>query len=316
MEPLSEASHPSTPATEAEGHVKRALKRLRASQPFNYLATSILHALQTATGMHSELVIKHLHRVGMVRRKLPNGRTLRLWSQADDWVSNQVYWRGWSGYEPETVPLFFRLAARAQVTLDVGAYVGFFSLVAAHANPKGRVYAFEPMPTVYERLLKNITINALTNVQCLNCAAGDIEGTAEFYSSGSEMQCGSSLALGFMRGVETMYSFPVNVLTLDRFVRDNYIDSVDLMKIDTETTEPEVLSGMAKTLARDHPMIVCEVLKERGAESRLEAILSPLGYRYYQLTPSGPVLRERVEGHPEWLNYLFTTLEPDAVARL
>jgi FkbM family methyltransferase len=74
------------------------------------------------------------------------------------------------------------------------------------------------MPTVYERLLKNITINNLTNVQCSSCAAGDIEGPAEFYSSGSEMQCGSSLSLGFMRGVETMYSFPVEVVTLDRFV--------------------------------------------------------------------------------------------------
>ncbi len=316
MEPLSEASHPSTPASAAEGHVKQALKRLRASQPFNYLTTGIVHALQTATGVHSELVIRHLHRVGMVRRKLPNGRTLRLWSRADDWVSNQVYWLGWSGYEPETVPLFFRLAERSRVTIDVGAYVGFFSLVAAHANPKARVYAFEPMPTVYERLRKNVVINHLSNVQCVRCAAGDTEGSAEFYSTGSEMQCSSSLSLGFMRGVERVYSFPVQVATLDRFVRDNHIDSVDLMKIDTETTEPQVLTGMAETLARDHPLIICEVLKDRGAERQLEEILGPLGYRYYHLTPNGPVLREHVEGHPEWLNYLFTTLDAQEVACL
>jgi hypothetical protein len=88
------------------------------------------------------------------------------------------------------------------------------------------------------------------------------------------------------------------------------------MKIDTETTEPQVLSGMTETLAKDHPLIVCEVLKDRGAESRLEAILSPLGYRYYHLTPSGPVLRQHVEGHPRWLNYLFTTLDWQEVARL
>jgi len=316
MEPWSGATHRSSSASAIEGHVKRALKRLRASQPFNHLATGTVHALQTATGVHSELVVKHLHKVGMVRRKLPNGRTLRLWSRADDWVSNQVYWRGWSGYEPETIPLFFRLAARALVTFDVGAYVGFFSLVAAHANPKARVYAFEPMPTVYERLQMNVRINHLSNVQCVNCAIGDTEGAAEFYSSGSEMQCSSSLSLGFMRGVERMHSFPVEVVTLDRFVRDNNLDRVDLMKIDTESTEPQVLSGMAETLARDHPLIVCEVLKDRGAERQLEAILSPLGYRYYHLTPNGPVLREHVEGHPEWLNYLFTTLDSQEVARL
>ena len=94
----------------------------------------------------------------MVRRKLPNGRTLRLWSEADDWVSNQIYWRGWR-YEPRRR----RLADSAEVTLDVGAYVGFFALVAAHANPKARIYAFEPMPMVYERLRKNVRINQLSN---------------------------------------------------------------------------------------------------------------------------------------------------------
>jgi FkbM family methyltransferase len=316
MKTLSESHQRSTSADAVNGYVKQVLKGLRSSQPLNYLATGMVHALQTVTGVRSELVVKHLHKVGMVRRELPNGRTLRLWSRADDWVSNQVYWRGWSGYEPETVPLFFRLAARAQVILDIGAYVGFFALVAGHANPNARVYAFEPMPTVYERLRKNVAINQLSNVQCIRCAAGDTECTAEFYSTGSEMQCSSSLSLDFMQGAEDLYSFPVEVVPLDRFVRDNNLDPVDLIKIDTETTEPEVLSGMAETLARDHPMIVCEVLKDRGAENRLEAILSPLGYRYYQLTPDGPDLRDHVEGHPEWLNYLFTTLDSQEVALL
>ena len=316
MKKLSEAERGAIRANPANSHVKQVLKRLRASQPLNLLATGAIHALQTVTGVTSEMVVKHLHKVGMVRRRLPNGRTLRLWSRADDWVSNQVYWRGWNGYEPETVPLFFRLAARAEVTLDVGAYVGFFALVAGHANPNARVYAFEPMPLVFERLRKNVRINRLQNVQCVNCAIGASQGTAEFYSAGSEMQCSSSLSLGFMNGSERMYSFPVEVVMLDRFVSNNQINRVDLMKIDTETTEPEVLSGMVETLGRDHPMIVCEVLMDRGVESRLEAILHPLGYRYYHLTPDGPMLKEHIKGHPEWLNYLFTTHEAREVARL
>src|SRR5262245_54920135 len=111
------------------------------------------------------MVVKHLHRIGIVQSTLPNGRTLRLWCKADDWVSNLVYWRGWKGYEPETVSLFFRLATRARVTIDVGAYVGFFSLLAGHANTSGLVYAFEPMLDPLERLRKNVSLNELTNVQ-------------------------------------------------------------------------------------------------------------------------------------------------------
>src|SRR5262249_7372061 len=123
------------------GRAKRIAKAIRGSQPFNRIATSIVRALLRGSGRRSEFVIKHLHRVGPVWARLPNGRTLRLWSRGDDWVSNQVYWRGWDGYDPETIPLFFRMARRAQTILDVGAYVGFYTLLAALANPWAGVYA-------------------------------------------------------------------------------------------------------------------------------------------------------------------------------
>jgi hypothetical protein len=42
-----------------------------------------------------EFFIKHLHRIDLVEAKLPNGRILKLKSKGDDWVSNQVFWRGW-----------------------------------------------------------------------------------------------------------------------------------------------------------------------------------------------------------------------------
>lgn len=270
----------------------------------------------SALGRHSELVIKHLHRVGRVQRKLPNGRTLKLWSRADDWVSNQVYWRGWEGYEPETVPLFFRLAARARVTFDVGAYVGYYSLLAAHANPAGRVYAFEPLLPVYERLRHNVALNGLTNVQCIASAVGAEDGTADFYSTATEMPCSSSLSYAFMRSAQRVSRIQVSVLTLDRFICEQQLGRVDLIKIDTESTEPQVLRGLANTLERDRPLIICEVLQGRGSERPLEELLAPLGYRFYLLTPDGPKVRERIKGHPEWLNYLFATLDPMEASKI
>src|SRR5580693_402829 len=144
-----------------------ALKALRTSQPFNWLTTSSLRAGLDLMGVRSEIVIKHLHRVGPVGCKLPNKRKLRFWSRGDDWVSNQVYWRGWRGYEPETTPLFFRLATGANVTIDVGAHVGFYALLAAHANPAGHVVAFEPMPAIHARLARNVRMNGLANVTCV-----------------------------------------------------------------------------------------------------------------------------------------------------
>ncbi len=205
---------------EEKGFIKGALKKLRSSQPFNFVATSTLRSLSNATGLHSEFVIKHMHKVGKVSCKLPNGQYLRLWFRGDDWVSNQLYWRGLSGYEPETVPLFFRLASRADVTLDVGAYVGFYTLLAAHANPNGAVYAFEPLPKIHERLQKNIGLNRMSNVECLRAAVGQAEGKAEFFHVDAGLPTSSSLSFEFMRTTGELRSTTVPVITLDRFIKD------------------------------------------------------------------------------------------------
>ena len=281
----------------------RALRWLRGSQPFNRVATDALHAAGRLFGT-PEMAIRHLHRMGSVRSRLPNGRVLQLWSQGDDWVSNQVFWRGWAGYEPETTSVFFRLALESTATIDVGAYVGYFSLLAAHANPAARVLALEPLPTVFSRLVRNVRLNRLS-VECLMAAAGDREGSASFYHQAHDLPTSSSLSREFMADATGVVASTVRVVRIDDLVRERRIGRVDLVKIDTESTEPAVLAGMAETLSRDRPSIVCEVLRGRGAEDRLAPLLAPFGYRYFLLTPDGPQARERIEGHPRWLNYLF-----------
>jgi FkbM family methyltransferase len=296
--------------------LETAFKRIRKSQPLNTIATSAIATAFALTGTSSEFVIKHLHRVGTVRRRMPNGRTLSLWSRGDDWVSNQIYWRGWDGYEPETVPVFFRLATRAAVTFDVGAYVGYYTLIAAHANPDGRVHAFEPMPGIHERLLSNIRLNDLKNVECVPSAVGDADGEAPFFHIEAKLPTSSSLSIEFMRPTPGLVSSTVSVITLDRYVTDRAIPRIDLLKIDTESTEWQVMRGMRNTIKRDHPDIFCEVLEGRAHTRTLEEMLGPLGYHYYLLTPAGPVKRDRIEGHAEWLNYLFSTANPPVVSVL
>jgi len=289
----------------------RYLKRVRTWQPFNFVGTRFVRWIASRAGVRHEWAVQHLHAVGRVNARLPNARTLRLWSRGDDWVSNQVFWRGWRAHETETADAFFRLAERADVTLDVGAYVGYFALLAAHANPGGRVLAMEPLPNVYTRLMRNIQLNRLNNVECVMAAAGAQEGTASFYHQPHALPTSSSLSREFMDGAENLTATTVPVVTIDHLLRERGIRRIDLVKIDTESTEPDVLSGMAEALRRDRPAIVCEVLRARGAEERLNAMMKPLGYRYYLLTPDGPVARDVIDGHPEWLNYLLVGRDAD-----
>ncbi|MDT5269281.1 MAG: hypothetical protein QOH49_1467 [Acidobacteriota bacterium] len=284
---------------------KNGLKRVRVSQPLNRLATSVARA---CGGSSSEWLIKHLPRSGMVTSTLPNGRVLKLWSDGDDWITSRVFWRGWTDYEPEITPLLFRLAERARATLDVGAHLGFYSLLAAHANPVGKVYAFEPMPATHARLLKNVALNGLKNVVAVKAAVGASAGSAQFYHGPTEMPCSCGLAPDIFEAGSEVSSFKVEVVALDDVAEREGL-SVDLIKIDTETTEMDVLHGMARTLRRDRPDVFCEVWSGPGPEMR--EFLSALGYRCYALHPSGPVL---YDGTSPVSNYLFTAKGEEAIA--
>jgi FkbM family methyltransferase len=296
--------------------MKKLLKTLRVTQPINYLASSGLKAAMDLAGTRSDWVMSRLPRVGEVRAVLPDGKVLRLWSRGDEWICNAVFWRGLEVYEPETRDVFYRLAKHASVVLDVGAHIGVYSILAAFANPECAVYAFEPLTVVHERLQRHLAINQVKNVTCVAAAAGAVEGTADFYHAPLEyVPSASSLSREFLAYYDDkLMSCRVSVMTLDSFAEKNGLPRVDLVKIDTETTEPDVLSGMARILERDHPAIVCEVLGGQGTGQALEGILGPLGYRYYQLAAEGPLLRRRIEGHEEWRNYLFTTSEPAELA--
>lgn len=290
--------------------MKAALKRLRYSQPFNKLATDAVRGLCRLAGTTPEVFPHHLHRVGDVFERLPNGEVLHLFSKGDDWVTNQVFWKGWEAYEPGTIDLFYRLAVRSSIVLDIGAYVGFFSIVAALANRKASVYAFEPMEAIHRRLVENVERNHLKNVSCHNVAVSDVNGTARFYFSQAAFTQGlptsSSLSEAFMAGAPGLTGVDVPLVTVDDFAEERGLTRVDLVKIDTETTEPSVLRGMRRTLARDRPAIICEVLQGRSDTAALGAELRPLGYRYFLLAPTGPKARQVIEGHPDFLNYLFT----------
>jgi FkbM family methyltransferase len=286
--------------------IKSVLKRARRSQPFNNLATSLLKNV----GVRSEVVTKHLPRVGITEVKLPNGKVLKLESDEAHWIPNQLFWHGWLGYEPEVTPIFYKLAERANVVIDVGAHFGFFTILAALANPDAKVIAMEPLQRVFERLKQNVELNGLANVECQRVAASSTEGVAEFYFPDENAPVSSSLRSDFLVATiphDKLLKVEVPVVTLDRIAEERELSNIDLIKLDTERTEHEVLAGSSRILERFRPDIICEVWPDAANTETLEAILKPLGYNFYHLLPEGPFLRNRIIPSVETLNYFFTT---------
>ena len=305
-------AHPD-PMTEARRSIGiELLKRTRASRVVNAPLTHGVRAVAHTLGVTPEFAIKHLPHTGATHMKLPGNRHAVLWSRGDDWISNQVFWRGWNGYEPETTPMFWRLASSADVVLDIGAHVGFYSVLAAQANPNARVIALEPLPVVFERLRRNLDLNGLTRVEALQLAAGATDGESEFYYVPGAIPSSSSLSGDFMKSSDhTVTSLQVSVVRLDSLLEIAGVGKVDLVKLDTETTEPDVLVGLGAFLSEWRPDLLCEVLGTADVAA-LTSILTPLGYTFYLLTDDGPERRDHIAPDPKWLNYLFTARTPPA----
>lgn len=152
-------------------------------------------------------------------------------------------------FEPLTVTLFRESLRPGSVVLDIGAHIGYYSVLAAQAvGSEGRVFAFEPGPDNFEILERNIAINAFRNVQPFRQAVSNKGGLRPFVlSEPSDRQ-------GFYPHpfASTVQTCLVECVTVDSFLGNR---PVDVVKIDVEGGEISVLEGMQQTLARN-PKIV------------------------------------------------------------
>ena len=145
-------------------------------------------------------------------------------------------------YEQATTKLFRRLIQPGMVVVDVGANIGYFTLIAAElVGPSGTVYAFEPEPENYGLLNKNIHLNAYSNIKPIETAVSNECGSTQLFLSA--MDHGShSIYDAAARGVTATHT--VVTTTLDAFLEGEGWPNVDLVKIDVEGAETRVLDGM------------------------------------------------------------------------
>lgn len=162
-------------------------------------------------------------------------------------------------YEPATSLLAVGALRPGDVAIDIGAHVGYFSMLFRLAvGPTGSVYAFEPMPETYRRLLRNVMLNRYTNVLPLPLAMADRSGTAVFHiDTGNEGEC-SLLETAGNQTVE------VQVTSLDDLFRDGLPARPRVMKMDAEGVELSILNGGRQFFEHMAPdMVICEI--NRGA---------------------------------------------------
>ncbi len=140
-------------------------------------------------------------------------------------VEKQIFFFG------EWEPLFTRYLTGKQqregTFLDIGANIGYFSLLASQKFE--RVCAIEASPTVYARLRENITRNGASNVHPIHVGLGEKEGVAVFYKD-PRQSGGSSFLPGQGREPES----EVRLAPLDAIFSPEDLSQVKFIKIDIE----------------------------------------------------------------------------------
>ena len=128
------------------------------------------------------------------------------------------------------------------VVVDVGANIGDFTIQAAALCPRGRVYAVEPLAGNVEMIGVNRSLNGLSNVEIAHLALGANEGEVEIDVVGSH----SSVHF-HADGKKTER---VRVTTLARFMEEQGIQCIDLLKLDCEGTEWDILPSSIDILPK------------------------------------------------------------------
>ena len=161
------------------------------------------------------------------------------------------------------------------IVYDIGANIGYYTILFSQLAKEGKVVAFEPDPVNFEYLLKNKKLNNLTNVTLVNNGVSSEMREFEFYQD---------ITTGRTSSVETDAWHPnatkINKLTISTTTLNEaykIYGKPDLIKCDVEGHEVEVLRGASNVLI-NQPVLILEV-KDDNRE-QVARILLDYDYRF------------------------------------
>jgi FkbM family methyltransferase len=230
----------------------------------------------------------------------PAGRPLVIQAPRQLFVPKRLAMTGLAQYEPHALETFLALLETAGpgAVVDIGANIGLYALLAAACSNR-EVHAFEPTPELVAVARAAAARNELP-VVIEELALGREPGKATFFLSDTS-DSSNSLAEGFRHSSSQL---DVTVTTLDAYcARAGLVPAI--VKVDTETTEPDVLAGAAETIARHRPWILCEVLPGRRPGDLAE-VMAPHGYTWYHLRgDAGHAPVDRLDGDPDYMDLMY-----------
>lgn len=267
-------AHVSAATTRSYGHSRRDLDLLRTYFRYFPVERGKWRVWDWATR-------KGLLKVnGAVVDTTRYGFTMRL--HLNEFIDRFIYY--WGCWEPDESWLLTNIVRGGDHFVDVGANVGYFTLLASLlVGPAGHVTSFEPCPVTFQRLVNHIHINNVRNVSAYQHACSNTEGMVTVHTVATNNPGASTLRN--VGGAADTCS--VAAVRLDSVLSKTV--QYRLVKIDVEGAEMHVIEGMQELLdAGKIDAILCEVtdqfLRQLGKNAKqLFFRLREAGFEPYQV---------------------------------
>ncbi len=205
------------------------------------------------------------------------------------YISREIFWKGALNFEYS--PIFIGLIKKMNIFIDIGSNIGYYSILGSKVNPELITYAFEPSTGANFYLSENVKLNNLSNrIFVESSALMDTSGEIDFYEIRNKKYPSIyNLSGEHNIGTKTYklsQKTSVKATTLDAYFSAKKINTLDLMKIDTEGAEAYILKGAHEVIEQYKPIIICELLFNR-IEKELETIMQAHEYTFYAHTEKG-----------------------------
>lgn len=235
---------------------------------------------------------------GVLKIKNLEGKTLYIKTNQTNYLTKLVFWEG--GYlKFEYTDIFIRLIKKVDSFYDIGANIGYYSLIAALVKNDITIVAFEPATGPLHYFNENVLLNNFKNIRIEPIALSHKHGEIEFNEIKNKKYkyLKHNLAgegnFGSKRNNRNFVVNKVITTTLDNFIKINHVSNIDVIKMDTEGTENLILEKSIFVLKEMKPIIICETLFNT-IEPKLEKIMKTYGYEFYNHTQFGLKKQESI----------------------
>lgn len=167
--------------------------------------------------------------------------------------------------EPITKEFINSFLPGAPIIIEAGAHIGRDTLKMARLWPEAQIYAFEPVPELFEQLKERTKDQA--NVHCFQLALSNVQGTATLHVSSGASTAASSLLepYDYVKDRPSVLFHPliVQTITLDQWAEEHGITKVDFLWLDMQGAELTVLKASPKIFPTVKALLIEASLAER-----------------------------------------------------